>query len=83
MNEGLSRQNILSIDFSNNCLGNDGCSAISHIISMHSEARDLLVWVAGLRNEYPDNIDSIHLQEVNISYNNIDDSGFNHLIQIL
>lgn len=41
------------LDLSNNFLANDCGFILARVLSAHSEGKDELIWMFGLRNEYP------------------------------
>ena len=66
-------ESIRTLDLSDNGFGNPMSSLIIKLLQQQTECKDNKIWSAGLRGEYPQNIDQIGLKSIILRKNSLTD----------
>ena len=79
-----TNESIRTLDLSDNGFGNPITSLLIKLLQQQTECKDNKIWSAGLRGEYPDNIDQIGLKSITLRKNSLTDQflrGLNSWMQ--
>jgi len=85
LSNGLKKQvTIRRLDLSNNYLSDNSGYILARVLSAHSEGKDELIWMFGLRNEYPNQLMLDYgVYEISLANNHITDRAIFDLSEAL
>jgi len=70
----MTNESIRTLNLSENGFGVQITPLILKLLQSQTECKDNKIWSAGLRGEYPHNIDEIGLKSIILNKNNLTDS---------